>query len=159
MVTTAVSLEFVVGNIKAQKDEYRDRKGNLLSANDFWTSQDTEADVEQFKRFKVDLEVHAGKVCLFELHFNPRSDTVRILTKSGPLSNVGVMGTLHRRLATFYAKGELPQPVLIGNRSADNMCEVAVHDAVWYVGMLHQLRDFGPIAMQDNQWAETRWKY
>jgi hypothetical protein len=106
----------------------------------------------------VDLEVRAGKLCTFELHFNPRSDTVRVITKSGPLSNVGVVATLHRRLAKFYAKGNLPEPVLIGNHSTANMCEVAVHDAIWYVGMLHQLREFGPITMQDNQWAETRWK-
>lgn len=144
-------MQFIVGKIKAQKDEYVDHDGQALSFRAYWEGDAQEAFVKEFKRVKVAMTLKVSDIQhKFELLCLPRSSTIRVVSTDGPATPADIFATLYKRMRRFWGPGELPQPAQIAAKAGS--CEVAVHDAMWYAAILHEMLLYGPIETDDNSW-------
>lgn len=145
-------MEYLVGPIVAQKDEYRDASGNALSFQQFWEDERQSAEVSEFKRFKVSMTLRFGgdKEHEFALLILPRSNTIRVISTDGPNKPDVIFGTLDTVLRTYWSGPRPRHPAVVALKPG--AAEVSVHDAIWYAAILHELRVYGPITVT-NGWV------
>lgn len=131
-----------IGKIQPQRDEFKDVKGNVVEAADFWSSRTPADDVHGFKRFVVNCKLlwaqgeHPLKIVL-----NARSHFVRVIANGVPVNATMIAQGLFNRLSKYRKVHEFGKPPIVYENGTASEFGFAVDDAIWVCAVLHDLRE------------------